>query len=147
MTVSRMQFKTAFLQQCAAAGLAEEDALQVVKAARDAVTKDAREKQAVNPGAALLTIPGVGAAWGAAKSMGEKLPGTALAAYITSALGLGSLGGYGVAKLQSLNDEDAREINTREKIRAYRQAAQQADVQRRLRQTQEASRPRRPLLT
>lgn len=120
--LSCQQFKAAFLQQCAQAGLTADDTLSLVQGAREKLA-ESREKA------------------------GAGLSGWGLGTFLGSAAGLGGLGGYGLAKLESLNDEDPTEIQTREKIVAYRQAVQRALVQQRLRQQREGVRPRRPMLS
>lgn len=119
MLSGKESFKVGFLSRCIEEGISNEEALQRIKAASDAV--DALEKQAgiydigkdIGGFASGLLSPIVGQAAGLAKNIGIFGP---------PALGAGA--GYLHSKLTDVDEEDVEDIKKEELIDEYRRQAE-----------------------
>ena len=149
MLDARQAFKAAFLHRCLEQGLSLDETHDAVKEACEELEQSGRKEANVWPWLK-NNIPGVaavsGMASGAAQGFASRLPGLAAGAYLGVPIIGGGLAGYGIAKMQGLNDEDPDEIKTQEKIDAYRRAAIRAHLQKKLYGAKNQRRPSRPLL-
>lgn len=106
-------FRLGFLMRCAEEGCTSEEVQERVKIASDHLN-GTMVKSAIGNVA--------GSLWSAAKTIGY-MPVHASALGIAAAAGLGGVGGYGLAKLQS-SDIDPEEAKQQELIAAYKLQAE-----------------------
>jgi hypothetical protein len=112
----RRLFKLAFLQKCAEAGLTPVETLAAARKAVDALQKESFDLSSV-------TSPisaGISAVGGLLQPLGNL--GMAAAILGPPAVGLGA--GYGLAKLQDMDETDVEILRKRRLIEEYRQQAQ-----------------------
>jgi len=148
MLDNRQAFKAAFLHRCLEHGMTLEETHILVKdacATLQGGTKEANVWPWIR-----ANVPGVSPAADvlaeAMKGVVQQVPSAALATYVGVPAAVGGLAGYGLAQAEGLNDEDADEIKTQEKIEAYRRATDRAAIQKQLRSAQQLRRPSRPAL-
>jgi hypothetical protein len=116
---ARQAFKVAFLQRCAERGLSMEETHQLVKTAIVSLEKQSFDPLdfAINTGKSIagMGVDTVGALGSAAVPLALLGPPA-----------VGGLAAYTAAQLSDVDDDDITDIKLREKVDAYRRAAETA---------------------
>lgn len=136
MLTRKQAFVTAFLGQCADAGLDMNETATAVKEAADKL-------------AALNTLweKPYNTMWDLAGGLGRIGTSVGTAGLIAAPLALGAAGGYGAAQLTNLNDEDVDETKIKELIDEHKRLAQRARMSAALSQSKRQTvRRGRPLI-